>query len=154
MDEDRVVGMAEAAWPDAKCAILPDGVTADLELFRQVGWTVFSFTSSGLSTEALDQLRSYFREEAMKDHDPKLKIALGADSSTAFSRLPQKQQKKVREFLDKFTANPEAPTHNYEHIHSARDPNLRSVRIDGSDPGIVLSPRLGEYLRTALGGYP
>jgi superfamily I DNA/RNA helicase/mRNA-degrading endonuclease RelE of RelBE toxin-antitoxin system len=79
----------------------------------------------------------------MKDAVPKLKIALGADFLTAFSRLPQKQQKKVREFLDKFTENPAAPTHNYEHIQGARDPNLRSVRIDGNYRGIVLKPEHG-----------
>jgi hypothetical protein len=79
----------------------------------------------------------------MKDAVPRLKIALGADFLTAFSRLPQKLQKKVREFLDKFTENPAAPTHNYEHIQGARDPNLRSVRIDGNYRGIVLKPEHG-----------
>ena len=39
-------------------------------------------------------------------HD--VKLALGADFLTAFSRLPQKQQNKVRRFLDDFTANPSA----------------------------------------------
>lgn len=79
----------------------------------------------------------------MNEDQPKLKIALGADFLTAFSRLPQKQQKKVREFLDKFTENPAAATHNYEKIHGARDPNLRSVRIDGNYRGIVLKPEQG-----------
>ena len=79
----------------------------------------------------------------MNDAQPKLKIALGADFLTAFSRLPQKQQKKVREFLDKFTENPAASTHNYEKIRGARDPNLRSVRIDGNYRGIVLKPEQG-----------
>ena len=79
----------------------------------------------------------------MNDMQPKLKIALGADFLTAFSRLPRQQQKKVREFLDKFTENPAASTHNYEKIHGARDPNLRSVRIDGNYRGIVLKPEQG-----------
>jgi hypothetical protein len=75
-------------------------------------------------------------------HD--IKLALGADFLTAFSRLPQKQQKKVRRFLDEFTVTPEAATHNYEKIKGARDPNLRSVRIDQDYRGIVLAPERGD----------
>lgn len=74
-------------------------------------------------------------------HD--IKLALGADFLTAFSMLPQKQQKKTRRFLDEFTANPAAPTHNYEKIKGAKDPNLRSVRIDQDYRGIVLKPEQG-----------
>lgn len=73
-----------------------------------------------------------------------IKLALGADFLTAFSRIPQKQQKKVREFLDKFTENPDAATHNYEKIQNARDENLRSVRIDQNYRGIVLKPERGD----------
>ena len=74
-------------------------------------------------------------------HD--IKLALGADFLTAFSRLPPKQQKKVRRFLDEFTANPDAATHNYEKIKSAKDANLRSVRIDQDYRGVVLKPQQG-----------
>jgi hypothetical protein len=73
-----------------------------------------------------------------------IKLALGADFLTAFSRLPQKQQKKVRHFLDEFAAAPGAATHNYEKIRSAKDPNLRSVRIDQDYRGIVLAPQRGD----------
>jgi len=72
-----------------------------------------------------------------------VKVALGADFLTAFSRLPQKQQRKVREFLDKFTASPEASGINYERIQRAKDANLRSVRIDQDYRGIVLKPPQG-----------
>jgi mRNA-degrading endonuclease RelE of RelBE toxin-antitoxin system len=74
-------------------------------------------------------------------HD--IKLALGADFLTAFSGLPQKQQKKVRRFLDEFAANPAAPTHNYEKIKGAKDDNLRSVRIDQDYRGILLKPEQG-----------
>ena len=74
-------------------------------------------------------------------HD--VKLALGADFLTAFSRLPQKQQNKVRRFLDDFTANPSATSNNYEKIKSAKDPNIRSVRIDQDYRGIVLKPQQG-----------
>jgi superfamily I DNA/RNA helicase len=72
-----------------------------------------------------------------------IKLALGADFLTAFSGLPQKQQRKVRRFLDDFAANPAAPTHNYEKIQGAKDANLRSVRIDQDYRGILLKPEQG-----------
>ena len=74
-------------------------------------------------------------------HD--IKLALGADFLTAFSGLPQKQQKKTRRFLDEFAANPAAATHNYEKIKGAKDENLRSVRIDQDYRGIILKPEQG-----------
>jgi mRNA-degrading endonuclease RelE of RelBE toxin-antitoxin system len=72
-----------------------------------------------------------------------IKIALGADFLAAFSRLPKKQQKKVREFLDKFTQNPETASLNYEKIQGARDPHLRSVRVDQNYRGVILKPQQG-----------
>ena len=72
-----------------------------------------------------------------------IKLALGADFLTAFSGLPQKQQKRTREFLDKFAANPTASTHNYEKIKGAKDPNLRSVRMGDDYRGILLKPEHG-----------
>jgi len=74
---------------------------------------------------------------------PPIKIALGSDFLTAFSRLPEKQQKKVRRFLEDFSARPADSTHNYEKIQGAADPNLRSVRLDGDYRGIVLKPETG-----------
>lgn len=76
-------------------------------------------------------------------HKP-VKVALGSDFLTAYSRLPQGQQKKVRDFCDKFMQNPAAPGINYERINGARDPNLRSVRVDQSYRGIVLQPQRGD----------
>ena len=73
-----------------------------------------------------------------------IKLALGADFLTAFSKLPQKQQKKVRHFLDEFTSAPGAAAHNYEKIRGAKDSNLRSVRIDQDYRGIVLAPQRGD----------
>src|SRR4051794_31356972 len=72
-----------------------------------------------------------------------IKLALGADFLTAFSGLPQKQQRKVRKFLDEFTATADASTHNYEKIKGVRDPNRGSVRIDQDYRGIVLKPQQG-----------
>lgn len=74
---------------------------------------------------------------------PKHKIAISSDFLKSFSLLPQSQQKKVREFVEKFRLNPTAPAINYEKIDQVRDPNLRSVRIDQAYRGIVLKPDTG-----------
>src|SRR5207247_3015041 len=47
------------------------------------------------------------------------------------------------EFIEKFRANPGSNAINYEPVHQARDPNLRSVRIDQAYRGIVLKPEAG-----------
>lgn len=77
----------------------------------------------------------------MKISNPK--VAISSDFLKSFSLLPQSQQKKVREFVEKFRANPASPGINYEKIQQARDPNLRSVRIDQAYRGIVLKPDAG-----------
>lgn len=73
----------------------------------------------------------------------KPKVAISSDFLKSFSLLPQSQQKKVREFVEKFRANPTSPGINYEKIHEASDPNLRSVRVDQAYRGIVLKPEAG-----------
>lgn len=74
---------------------------------------------------------------------PKPRVAISSDFLKSFSLLPQSQQKKVREFVEKFRANPASPGINYEKIHEASDSNLRSVRIDHAYRGIVLKPEAG-----------
>ena len=73
----------------------------------------------------------------------KPKVAISADFLKSFSALPPGQQKKVREFVEKFRENPMSPGINYEKIQQARDPNVRSVRIDQNYRGIVLKPETG-----------
>ena len=79
----------------------------------------------------------------MSTQHPSVKVALGSEFLTAYARLPQSQQKKVREFCDKFMQNPASPGINYERLQAARDANLRSVRIDQNYRGIVLQPERG-----------
>lgn len=74
-------------------------------------------------------------------------VAMSADFLKAFSKLHKKQQKDVREFLNKFQSNPLSPGINYETINAAKDPNLRSVRINKAYRCILLKPASGnEYL--------
>ena len=72
-----------------------------------------------------------------------IKLAMSNDFLLSFSRIPRPQQNKVLEFVNKFRADPTMPAINYEKIEGARDPNLRSVRIDLAYRGIVLRPEKG-----------
>ena len=73
----------------------------------------------------------------------KVKVAMAVDFLTSFSRVPKGQQTKVLNFINKFRANPMTPGLNYEKIKGAKDPNMRSVRIDQTYRGIVFKPATG-----------
>ena len=72
-----------------------------------------------------------------------LTVAIGDEFLEALGRLPQAQQKKVREFTKKFRANPTAAAINYEKIHAVKDPRIRTVRIDQKYRAVVLHPDEG-----------
>lgn len=74
---------------------------------------------------------------------PSVKVAISADFLKAFSRIPNTQQKKVREFVDQFQNNPASSGINYETIHGCVDPNLRSARVDQIYRAIILKPQSG-----------
>jgi superfamily I DNA/RNA helicase len=71
-------------------------------------------------------------------------VALGSDFLDAYARIPRAQQKKVREFTEKFKANPKSPGINYEKIHDVRDDKVRTVRIDQKYRAVVLHPDQGD----------
>ncbi len=73
----------------------------------------------------------------------KIKVAIASDFLLSFSKIPRKQQARVMNFITKFRSNPMLPGINYEKIAHAKDPNIRSVRIDQSYRGIVLKPDTG-----------
>lgn len=70
-------------------------------------------------------------------------LAMSADFLTAYARLPKPQQKGVRELINKFNADSEASGLNYERINTARDPRMRSLRIDKAYRAIVMKPDQG-----------
>ena len=72
-----------------------------------------------------------------------VKVAIASDFLESFSKIPRKQQGKVLDFVNKFRSNPSLPGINYEKIAKAKDPNMRSVRIDQAYRGIVLKPESG-----------
>lgn len=74
---------------------------------------------------------------------PDVKVAISDQFLDAFSEVPKSKQKKVRQFMTKFRRDPTLPGINYEKIEGAKDPKLRSVRIDQSYRGIVMKPDEG-----------
>lgn len=72
-----------------------------------------------------------------------VKVAISQDFLSAFSKIQKQRQNRVLEFVNKFRSDPTRPGINYEKIKKARDPNLRSVRIDDTYRGIVFKPDSG-----------
>ena len=70
-------------------------------------------------------------------------VAIASEFLDAFARIPRAQQRKVREFTEKFRENPAAPSINYEKIQSARDRKVRTVRIGADYRAVVLQPETG-----------
>ncbi len=73
-----------------------------------------------------------------------IKVAISADFLSAFSKIERQRQGKVLDFVNKFRSDPTRTGINYERIKVAKDPNLRSVRIDEAYRGIVLKPDAGD----------
>ena len=71
-------------------------------------------------------------------------VAFSKDFMAAYSRLPRKIQKKVREFTEKFQKDPTQPGLNFERFDEARDSKVRSVRIDQAYRAIVIHPPKGD----------
>lgn len=71
-------------------------------------------------------------------------VAISADFLTAMMNLPRAQQKKVNQFVNKFRNDPRNAGINYEKIHDAANPYMRSVRIDQTYRGIILQPEHGD----------
>ena len=71
-------------------------------------------------------------------------MAMSVDFLSAFARLPGAQQRNVRSLIARFNNNPTASGLNYERINGAKDPNMRSLRIDGSYRAIVYKPARGD----------
>lgn len=72
------------------------------------------------------------------------KVAFSKDFLTAYSDLPKKAQKKVREFTEKFQQDPTQTGINFERLDGARDEKVRSVRIGIDYRAIVIHPPKGD----------
>lgn len=71
-------------------------------------------------------------------------VAISDDFLSAFAGLPKTQQKKVWEFTQKFRVDPTSAGINYEPIHEAKDPKVRTVRIGQEYRAVVIHPPKGD----------
>jgi superfamily I DNA/RNA helicase len=71
-------------------------------------------------------------------------VAIASEFLDAFARIPRAQQRKVREFTEKFRTNPKGPGINYEKIHGVKDNKVRTVRIDQKYRAVILHPPEGD----------
>lgn len=74
----------------------------------------------------------------------KPKVALSQDFLGQLAKLPSGVYAKVMKWATRFQADPTSPGINYENINGARDPNLKSVRVDNDWRGIVFKPTKGD----------
>lgn len=71
-------------------------------------------------------------------------VAIASEFLDAFARIPRAQQRKVRDFTEKFRSDPKSSGINYEKIHAVKDPKVRTVRIDKKYRAVVLAPEDGD----------
>ncbi|MDR2457032.1 MAG: UvrD-helicase domain-containing protein, partial [Clostridiales Family XIII bacterium] len=64
-------------------------------------------------------------------------LVLASTFMDAFASIPNQDQKKVNQFLNKFRNNPSSPSINYEKIIGAKDNKMRSVRITDDYRSII-----------------
>ncbi|WP_024973838.1 UvrD-helicase domain-containing protein [Ralstonia pickettii] len=74
----------------------------------------------------------------------KPKVALSSEFLVQLAKLPSNIHTKVLKWAIGFQTNPTSSGTNYENIKGARDPNLKSVRVDGDWRGIVFKPSSGD----------
>jgi len=72
------------------------------------------------------------------------RVAISDDFLEAYARIPRRQQKKVRAFMEKFKADPKSSGINYEKINDVQDDRVRTVRIDQKYRAVVLHPSNGQ----------
>ena len=71
------------------------------------------------------------------------RMAMSSDFLAAFAKLPSQQQRLVRAMIARFERDSRASGLNYEKIAGAKDPYMRSLRIDGGYRAVVLKPAQG-----------
>jgi superfamily I DNA/RNA helicase len=72
------------------------------------------------------------------------KLAISESFLQAFSQLPKAQQKKAREFMEKFRTDPKQASIHLEPIHGTLDDKVRTVRIGDDWRGVVIAPPKGD----------
>lgn len=72
------------------------------------------------------------------------KLAISESFLQSFSGLPKAQQKKVREFMEKFRVDPKQASIHLEPIHGTFDDKVRTARIGDDWRAVVIAPPKGD----------
>jgi superfamily I DNA/RNA helicase/mRNA-degrading endonuclease RelE of RelBE toxin-antitoxin system len=72
------------------------------------------------------------------------RVGISDDFLEAFAKIPKAKQRRVREFMEKFRADPRQPSIHLEPIHGMRDEKVRTVRIGDDYRAIVIHPPTGD----------
>ena len=70
-------------------------------------------------------------------------VAIASDFLTCLTEISKREQTKIIEFINRFRADPSSKGINLEPINGAKDPDLRSIRINDNFRGIVKKPEHG-----------
>ena len=134
-------GLARAEGGRASCPSGPRRPAASAEQ----GWTVFR--RRGL-TDAADS------STCCRSDPPMPTVAIASEFLDAFARIPRAQQRKVREFTEKFKANPKSAGHQLRE-DPRRQGRQGPHRADRPEvPGRHPAPDRGRRVRPGLGGQP
>ena len=142
-----VLAEAELGWPAHRVAVLLANRQADVGAFEAAGWQAFTTGDDELADALADVLASGTvptESEGAGLMAARTKMVMSSDFLDAFARLPRPQQRSVRTLISRFNADSTAKGLNYEKIHAARDPAMRSPRIDQGYRAIVLKPAQGD----------
>ncbi len=72
-----------------------------------------------------------------------VQTAMSMEFLDALVSLPRNQQRSARELISKFRSNPTSGGLNYERIHAAKNPHMRSLRFGRGYRAIVYRPSQG-----------
>lgn len=71
-------------------------------------------------------------------------VAVAKSFLESFAKLPAGEQKRAREFIEKFQEDPTQPGLNFERLNAVKDEKIRSVRVSQAYRAIVIHPPKGD----------
>ena len=71
-------------------------------------------------------------------------VAFAKTFLESFSSLPPQEQKRTREFLEKFQEDPTSLGINFEKLNAVKDDKIRSARISKAYRAIIIHPPKGD----------
>ena len=132
-----VVAEAELAWPAASVCVLLEGQAEFIETWANAGWRALQLQ---LSADWAERTLALLKTEHRNEHEPQTQscVVAGVPAEPRQPALSDSQQ--GAEVGDPLSERPHVVRHQLREDSKARDPNLRSVRIDQDWRGIIFKP--------------